>query len=782
MFYDRSDERKQLADMLQNAEKKRAKIILLTGYSGVGKTGLISELFSSTLSHRPHVHVHVSNIASTAIENCFYFNRLYDEMLNKSKANVTSDLSTSSPLVSLRIRQFFRFIMRWIASIAQIYENEDYFESKNSADLLQKRDFVIECLKQEPHILAFENMQRVDMQSLEFLKDIADRAPQTIFVFEYTLSETDMSEYYKFYAEINRFQADIKPFRLEQLNDADALRLSPIKINSEEQQECLLNLYHANHGNLYQILLYNQHEIDISDQIQHRIQDLVHNREQAAHLFLLDLCYLNGGNISKNTLRTLATTSSYNSSGMSLVSEKQFFSVLKKLISEKLIKEKNAGLFIHDSVLLALEQQEITPVLYNAYNALVQHYTSWGPKDTTQQVYKLSQLFYLYLRFADERILTLLPDIRYAVLSCKYPQAIYRSLEQFITLLQRQLNVNPKLYNEINKLLIEICIETGEVESAWNIFKNLSNLSSSEERTLKARIYELGMTPKDFDAISSLIEYSEPDSHERLILELSRIHVAMRIWTQDKTFILIEEVVKNRAYEQYPEYAFVLSNKAELVDSPRAAITLYDRGVAILLDHGMGKYVGYMYTNMCMSYGYMGELTLAAEKLELARKMGIDETIYLNNLAVLDLLKRKPTPKSVAYLQDALLLHANQFERLIIHNNMLIAQVLLKNWDKAEAEYNYICASDFEMFQYGEFLQMCYQNLLFYCREKCILKEASKYVEKINALIKSPSVSAGTKAVAQAMLNHNLESAIFYGKYAYRAEFLCYWGIPSAMG
>lgn len=777
MFYDRETERKKLTEMLQSSDGHKAKIILLLGYSGVGKTGLMSELFSTTLSHRAHICVHVSNIASTSIENCYYLNRLYDEILKKSKFNVSLNISTSSPLVSLRIRQLIRFIIRWIASVVHIYENEDFIEDKKSSDLLQKRDFIIEYLNEEPHIVDFENMQRIDMQSLEFLKDIAEHTSQTVFVFEYTLNDTDPSEYYKFYAEIERFPVEIKIFHLESLNETDALRLSPIKIKSKEQQESILNVYHAKHGNLYQILLYHNQAVNVLDQIQDKIRALVHDRNQSTSLFLLNLCYLNGGNIAKSTLQTLATTSS--SSG--LRSEKQFSTVLKGLISQNIIQEKNAGVCIHDSVLAALEQQEMGPMLYHAYHTLVRHYMSWTPTDAQQQVYRLSQLFSLYLRFTDDQILTILPDIRRAVISCKYPQAIYHSLQQFIDLLHQQPTVNQKVYQEVCKLLLDICIETGETDTAWKILKKLPDLSSNEKRILEARIYELGMKQTDFDGISCLIEDSTPRSHERLLLELSRIHVAMRIWTQDKIAALIQEIIDDPSYAKYPEYAFALSDQAELVDSPPLAIALYQRGISILLDHGMDNLAGYLYTNICMSYGYMGEMEKAAENLELARKAGIDEAVYLNNLAALNLLMEKPSEKSAARLQDALLLHSNPFERLIIHNNLLITRVLLRDWPAADAEYDYLCSSEFEMFQYGEFLQMCYQNLLFYNREKGANKEAELYIKKLTALIESPSVSIGTKAVAQAMLEPKNESDIFYGRYPYRAEFLCYWGIPPAM-
>lgn len=780
MFYDRDLERAQLTDMLQNPQAPIAKIILLLGYSGVGKTGLMSELFSTSLKGQAHVHIHVTSLSPTAIEGGYFFNRLYDSILKKRKEQKDSDISQMVPLVSLRLRQFSRFLLRWIASLAHIYENEPFIERKEDAEPLQKLDFIVDCLNETPYIVDFENVQRIDAQSLDFLQIIADRAPHTVFVFEYTLEPQNECAFQHFYAEINRFRANIHQFRLERLNEEDALRLSKVPIANETQKENILKNYREKNGNLYQIILYNDQMPNIPDQIQKKIYSLVHDRTQATALFLLNLCYLNGGTISKDTLRTLTTIPSGENRRIQM-SESQLAPLLKNLLSQGIIKEKNGGLTIHDSVLQALEHQENTPMLYVAYNTLVQHYSTWEPIESQQQVYRLSQLFSLYLRFTDDRLLTILPDIRRSVVACKYPQAIYLSLQKFIDLLHQQTNVNPNVYQEVNKLLFDICIETGDTDTAWEILSHLTSLSSGEERLLKARIHELGMKQEDLNAINELIVAADIDPYERLMLELSRIHVAMRILPQAETVKLVREIVADEAYQQYPEYAFVLSDLAELIDSPKAAIDLYRQGISQLVHCGKKRLAGYLYTNVCMSYGYMGELENAQRSLEKARDAGIDEAVYLNNLVVLALLRQDASEECVAQLQNALLLHSNLFERLIIQNNLLIVHVLLQNWTEANDIFRYLQTSEFETFQYGEFLQMCYQNLLFYCENQSLSEEAELYRNNINELIQSKEISQGTKAVAKAMLLRDLTSDIFYAKYPYRAEFLCYWGIPPAL-
>lgn len=778
MFYDRKEERKKLSESIQEKEKNQAKIILLYGYSGVGKTGLMSELFRTDLSPIPHIQIQNSKIAPSMIENCFYLNRFYEEMLRRSKDTLSPDnLSRQHPLVTLRFRQLCRFLIRWLSSLAHLYEKETFIEDQYKADLLQKRDFIVECLNNTQYIVDFENIQYIDRQSFDFLKDIISQARKTVFVFEYTLDEDSQSSYQKFYAELSRFDAKIECFFLERLNDADALRLATVKPKSELDQDSILESYHRSQGNLYQIILYDRSAPGHEDQIQNRVKELAQHSNQSNELFLLNLVYLNGGKFETQRLRMIVTTP--NSNIQLCLPQKEFDRVLGKIISAKMLIQKQNYVCIHDSLLSALEEQPANPVLYSAYGVLTNYYVSQSPSDKSAQIYRLSQLFSLYLRFMDEQLLTILPSIRKAVLSYKYPQDIYNKLEQFITLLKEQPNTNKKMHQAVCELLIELSIELGDSEKSWELFSELRDLDPNRSRLLKARIYELGMGTAEVDAISELVLDAEENSKEKLLLQLSQIHVAMRVWPQSETLALVQQVVQNDAYRLYPEYAFALADYAELVDNSQKAQDLYQEGIALLEENHRNELASCLYANMCMSLGYLGRLQEAKDCLSKIRRDGINEPVYLNNSVVLDLLQEHITEDSVKTLQDALLLRVNRFEEIIIRNNLLIAWILLKNWTCADMEYQYLCKSEFETFRYGEFLQMNYQNFLFYSKEQNRIEDIRFWEKKLTDLAASSNTSAGTKAVIYAML-HKDTSTVFYGNFSYRAEFLCPWGIPPA--
>ncbi|MBQ9720244.1 MAG: ATP-binding protein [Oscillospiraceae bacterium] len=780
-FYDRDLERKKLIDIVGDRQKLNAKVIFLYGYSGVGKSCLIDYLLQTVYEWQPHIQVFVPNIphqVSPALDSCEYFNRLYDAILKKSKLDVKPDDSLlSNPLTQHRINQSIHLAVQTAASVAGI---DPIIGGGTQAQLLLKRNFIVDYLRKTPHVVDIQNIQAVDLHSWEFLKEIMEQAPKNAFVLEYTLSDEEDSGYLRLCNELKQARFDVKPFRLKRLNDTDALKLLPHEISGAAQREYILDIYHKSRGNLCQIILFRDTSPESTDYIREAVSDMIKDRAQSTNLFLLNLVYLHKGHITENDLRYFATSPELNARHP-VVSEKKYAESFEWLRSQKFLQERNGELFIHDSILNALDAQRENVVLRQAYQTLVLHYMSWRPEDASQQIHRLSHLFFLYLRFEDSQLLSILPDIRRAILSSKYPQAACKALQEFISTLRKQPNPNPQLCSEVYTLLTEICIETGDENTAWEMLNSIPDMLPEKLRVLKGRIYELGMGNEEVAKISSLIEESAPNSRERLLLELSRLHVAMRVKTQTENNLLILPIIENETYKQYYEYAFILSDYAELVDSPRKAIDLYHAGIRLLVEHGQDALAGCLYANICMSYGYLGEIDQAAKNLELAKLQGVDEPVYLNNLVALELLRRNVTQESAQKLKDALLLHANRFERLIIHNNLLIVQVLLKNWAQADAEYKYLKYSGFESFQYGEFLHLCYQNLLFYSVKRGLKNERAAYTEQLKRLCSSSTTSEGTKAVIQAMLSKKEDDHIFYSRFPYRAEFLCYWGIPTAL-
>lgn len=778
-FYDRVNERRNLSEMIQKRDDTKTRIIVLLGYSGVGKSSLMKKLFETAFQHQCHLQVRIQKPLSATVENDYFFNRLFDAVLEKSKSELAQDnLSLSGPLESFRIGQLLHLFAHAFASKLHIEEAID----DKAINLLQKRDFIVGFLSKTPHIVDIENIQCIDMHSFEVICSIIEQTPASTYVLEYTLSGKEDDPYLDFYSALESLHADVDEFCLGSLNETDALKLLPSGVYSAVQREFALTLYHKKHGNLYQLIHFKERKWASSedpDEIDAAIRALLGDRRESTAVYLLDLIYLEDKQITLRQLRTFATTPEWTGQSV-LVPVKAFSDAVKRLKELRILEMEGGALRIHDSILEALDHQDVNPMLFHAYRTLTSYYTEWRPSGPEQQVHRLSRLFSLYLRFADRQLLSILPDIRRVLLAERYPKMIYDTLLEFRLTLLRQTNPDPVLYREICRLLVEICIESGEPDTGWDILKGIYGLSESEERLLKGRLLELGMQRADMDALDALIRESDKDSHERFLLEMSRLHVAMRLLPQAKSMILAKEITENEQYKQYREYAFALANLAELVDSPIQAIELYKDGIQLLEERGEQSLAGHLYANICMSLAYMGQLEIAKSYLERARESGADEAMYINNRVALELLAGEVSEESVAALKDALLLNSNEFEQLIIHNNILIALVLLNDWKLADKQYEFLVNSGFEKFEYGEFLHLCYQNLLFYCRTRKRKKKAETYIRALERLCRAPDTNEGTRSLIKAMLGQEPNADIFYAKFPYRAEFLCYWGIPHA--
>lgn len=784
-FIDRDRERKELTELMKSPNNK---IIFLTGRSGVGKSGLMQHLFNTSLKKERHIRIRISKSAINTIENGYYFNLLYKQILENEKfLNRLFDNKRNKKRILKGFFEFFLYAIKYIVKILLsifrgnhgISDAERIVDLPLDSSIIKKRDYIVTFLRFAPCIINIENIQNIDNLSVELLCDIIKRVEKTCFVFEYTIEDNSEKNFDCLWEDFQGLGSTTLVYEINALDTQYATQLLPKREFSEQEIEKAIKAYKNSCGNLFQVILFDIHQNENNpDSILLAIEQLTHDCKKANELYILDIIYLNGGSFHCQTLKTFVLTVN-NHIHLSPIEYKKSISNLSK---KNIIKQIGAEWVIHDSIIKTLDSQSNTPSLYNAYRELTDYYMTWSPTELIQRHDRLFHLFSLFLRFADSQLLTILPEIRTDILSAKYPCAIYDQLKEFSKELERHQRLSPLLFENICFLLTEICLKIGDVQDAQ---KNLSRIPhyqiSSLCKFLQAKIYELGMTRQEIKKIGTIIDETQINSRQRLLLQLCKLHVMMRICSQGETLSYIKLLIENATYRTYPEYSFLLSDYAELIDSPSKAIEQYKQSIQLLKKHGMERYTGRIYANICMSSAYLGDLDGAILAINKALSIGIDEVVYLNNVTAIQLLKGIANEQTSNSLKDALLLTCNHFEELIIHNNLLISYLIQSNMQLAKDEFSYLKNSDFENFHYGEFLQMCYQNLRCYCITANNKDEEIYYENKIKDLINNPSTSAGTKRIADAMLQGNGIADIFYSQFPYRIEFLCYWGLPTEL-
>lgn len=772
-FINRTREREELTKLLmQPVEKNR--IILLSGYSGVGKTGLMHQLFSTTPSFDRCLQVHISKNSVDTIDNGAYFNALYKEMVKYSSK--TKAKSMSPRAFGLRnYKNIFSGLIHIGKSKIGLNESDKLYESAEESSVIRKRDYILYILKKTPFLIDFENIQNIDTQSIELLRDIMDRTEGNTFILEFTQTENSDSVYENLYAELLQFNAEITSYALLEMKFDEAIRLLPQPIQNRACRDLLENTYTQSHGNLMQVKLYQNSFKNMSDDIiRQSLSDL--SKEER---FLVYLIHLNGGSFSESALTSLLIKDDV------LVNEMRFSissyqTILGRLQRKNIIEKKNTSLLLHDSVADTLKEQPSNPVLYGAYASLTRYYLNMNAKAPSRTC--IFHLFSLYINFADEQIFEILPEIRDILLESKYPQNIMEDLNMFQDKLLQKSQMNPLIFSEVCMLLAEVCLEIEDTENAWIHLSMIpSNTRSFRYMLLKAKYYAIGSDNKNLKLLQDIENMYAEGTQNRLLIELCRLRFMLRTCTQAQSEQFSQYLLENTAYRNLPEYGFLLMNAAELVSNPKDAINIYQEAISSFNKYQyMEKYATFCYINLSMSYGYIGKFTLAKKCIRQAEGSSLIRASYvLNNKATLDLLESNVTSSTISNFRDSLMLTSNHFEELIIHNNLLIAYVILEELAAADFEADYIENSGYENYNYGEFLQMNYQNLLYYYRTVQNSVKTALYEEKIDALIRSESVSSGTRRLAELMKAEKKEEDVFYSAFPYRAEFLCYWGIPS---
>lgn len=770
-FVNRKIDRQKLAEILTK-EHAENHIILLTGYTGVGKTGLIDYLFSNAIRSKKCLQVHVSKTSVGTIESGAYFSALYKQLTEYSQEKRT--IITPFEFGIVNLKGFRDLIFSFLRNLAHLSENDKLFERPDENSVIRKRDYIINVLENGSFVIDFENMQNIDTQSIELLSDIMKKTKGNTYIFEYTMTE-DSSSFQDFYSELPRFCATPQWYRLEKMDFEEAVKLLPEPLKDTHELAALENIYEKSHGNLMQIKLFDSKQVPKSTDI---ILDALDHLSKD-EIYFVNVIYLNGGSISSNVLTRLMT--GHEKENGKIFSFSQYKKLLDRLRGKGILETKDAFFQLPNSVVDRLAVQESGPGLYNAYALLKEYYMDMRLKQKEPELW-VYQLFSLYVTFADSQISYILPDIRRVLLESKYPQAILEKLGQFKDKLIEKNLRNLNVLRGVCMLLTEVCIEIEDFESAQNNFEQIPTVNTDfSYDLLKAKLYALSSDQNTLSSFQSLEKQYPESSPQRLLIEICRLRFMLRTYSQAQSAKFAGELLENAAYRELPEYGFLLMNAAEVASSPKIAISMYEEADRIFSENQFLKaYAPLTKVNLSMSNGYIGKLQEARTNLQEADKSTLNRAAYiLNNKAALDLLENTCTQQTISNLEDSLLLTSNYFEQLIIKNNLLIANLMRHQQEQAQNLCTEIETSSYESYNYGEFLQMNYQNLLFYYRTTGNLQQIQVYEQKIDRLAQSDATMEGTKRLAVLMKNGQKEDHVFYSAFPYRAEFLCYWGIPS---
>lgn len=767
---DRDKEVLQLSSMINNS-KNNNLVILVSGISGIGKSGLIRKLKDSGVISSMIVTVKMSKNSISTIENLQYFNAIYKSLQDFSFRN--------NELIPTPTQHGFSSIGNLIRYIFSLFKSKKGFgdaisisESAEDISIIRKKDYINYILKTSNIILDIENIQNIDTQSFEILREIIEYADNKVFILEYTIDEKDKTHFSNLYKELLETDADIVDYKVKEMDFFYAKQLAPI--NKQIDVDVLKHRYEIGNGNLMEIILSSENSNFNESNINTSLRSLSETEK-----YIVFLINLNDNSITHETLYRLSVLQSTEQLDCFVrnCDEDEVIRAINKLKSRRILDETDSTLFlVHDSIIRELNKVKKEPILYYAYSNIKELYLNKlsSNKYDSETIEKLLSLF---IRFSDPELLKILPNIKHFLLELKYPKLIIKELEKYRQKLSIYTADNEKILYSLSIMLVEICLTNKLFEEAQKNLDIIFDESNPYHIALQGEIYALQESRESGILIINLFSKTNSNTRLDLILKLCVLYHSMKIEKTKHSKAYGKRILKTREYKKYKEYGYALRNYAELCESNNECLNYYKKALEFFKKHNMTFEVASIYISLSMIYSYVGRLKTAKNCIDKAIKIGgnsISKCYILNNLSAIEILSRTYNNKTEKNLIDSALLSATQYERIIIYCNLLVYYCLTQNYESAKKYAIKIEKSNYRTFKYEEFRHIVFQNLLFYYSAINNIEMKEYYHNKILSLINDSNTRRSTKHLAKEM-NGLAPVSSFYSQFPFRIDFLGYW-------
>ena len=762
-FLNRTKECHELSAIIrQNANNNC--VIILSGTTGVGKSGLAQHLFRTRIHSKESICVRVSKSSPDSIESTHYLNAVYRSFVEYAKANKASTLSPKEHALK-DSSNVLRMTKDWLKNRAGFSESSKLYQPTYELSLVQKKDYIIDILKIGEFILNIENIQNIDTVSFEMLFEIIKSVSKTTFLFEYTTAQEDNAMLLNFYNELATVCSNAHIYSIEKLPFVEARSLAPSDIKIDDS--LLSNIYSNSNGNLMQIILANQRIGAVRDSIQTTLASLGKDDN-----YIVSLVYWSGGELEGTDLLKMLAHQYAN--GAHLIFQDSFFESVKRLVDMNVIDVSNQERYAiaHDSILEELERMILNPQLLLAYS-VVKNYLLEQLRESPNNPAIVDSLFSLLIRQGDEDLISILPNVQKVIQHSKYPKKAISKLMFYQATLEARGVSGIHTSRLIYEQLITICVDRSFYKYAQELLDRVYQPTDPYHVALQASIYG-GQC--DSEAIDKIVDRFREKGRLNLTLRLCKLVATMMSRPREDSIEIVTALLEEYADCEYLEYAYLLRNYAELVDDNGEAIVLYNRCIDTFFNFNKQDQIAEVRLSLAMIYAYIADLDEARKQLIAAHQMSdtINESYLLNNHAVIDILSGKLGDEVQKKLTDALLINGDEYERLIIMCNLLVCYINTHKFEQAKEMCSQIESANYKKYQYDEFLHIIFTNLLYYYQTFTDIDKAKHYKEELDSIVSRQNTSTLITDLRNSLL-HGSPSHHFYANFPYRVDFLGYW-------
>lgn len=772
VFFDREVETQEVSDIIKRKFDNN-QILILTGYSGVGKSGLMAKIRNQSTFNIPIISIKLSKSSVETIENFQYFNAIYKGVVDFAQKKALDRALSPTQKGLIDIGNLIKVGWSLAKAAIGIADTMPIAEPSEDSSALRKKDYLIYFFNKNNIILDIENVQNIDTQSLEYLCEIIKSTSQCTFVFEYTLTDNAPYHYKNFYKELMETNAEICGYTIEKMDFSYAKCLAPRTQNIDEAM--LRDLYDKSNGNLMEIILADVNRITIN---QSNILSTINNLKKNEK-FILFMIFLNEGTISYYELyEAVLPSADVNYTNHIMIVPAELNKILQNLQTYKLVDIHEEIITLkHDSIATEIRKQPYSPILLSGYTALKEYYNRKLQHEPGNALV-IEKLMVLYIMFSDQELLSILPEIKKIILNCKYSELTIKKLEYFRKKLNDNAHFGFQQTYDLTIMLTEICLSKQMADEAWKNISLIYDENNLYHIALRAQIYSMEESLAAHSELCSLIDTLAINSRVRLISEICLLYLKTKLFKTSEAKSYAITLLNNSYYKQYPEYAFLLRNFAELCEDNSLCVSIYLTALEKFESFNMIHDMASVYISLSMIYSYQGLLEQAKSAIQTAVRLDRENISYcyvLNNLAAIDILEGSHSEITEKRLLDAILLSVSNYEKIIIRCNLMVYYTLVHDFEKAKKLAQKVETSNYQNFGYEELLHIVFQNLYFYYKTSGgdTLKR-DRYFQMILDLARSQGVRESTKTLVYG-INGMISCDLYYAKFPFRVDFLGYW-------
>ena len=738
--------------MLKNSKSEHGKVLMLYSDAGIGKARLIEEYIKKMYPKAAKLNIKIPASTQGIMADFSFFNAFFEQIEKNIYEN----------RYSLNIH--FKIEIPYFPFILEMHKLGD-----TPQNIIKKTKKCERIFKNYEHeiVIAIENSQIMDITSLNIFTEFLKKYKNIIMFMQYTTdaghNKQAMQNVFDY---IKDYSVTSVPVLLHQLTPDHAIMVISNKLDKDIDSTLIKEKYLEVHGNMDELLLYSANELDPKTALDAQIEQSL--SKDAKYILYLILFYR--GTIYKDELYRLLLMTLEETWDKDRMEK-----ILIELQEKFLITIDNTKISINNSVIAELEDSLSSPTAYVAYSIVKEK----SFEDLERQSYELDSLYrliYLFSLFNSKDIISLLPYIKERLIQ---ENSIYKVIEQIKKIISSG-KISDVWIQKLQIGLVDILYSIGDVESAreeLNLIFNPENLQHHMYRLA----FKSALSEKDFKEYYEMLRKQYED-HPRIVLfcDYMLLYHKMKYSSSTEALSYAKKLLNAEENSHYLEYYFVLKNFSTY-ENNLSAIHCLTQCIDAFKKYNRHDLAVRTEVTLAMRYANIGSLDESYQILNLAHSENVyecRECYFLNNFAVIEILKGNFVPEVEKNLKNALLFKPSKYEEGIILCNLLIYYCKTSNITKATRTATYLEGFEYQQYRFEQYQHIIHWNLYYYYSTINDTDKMNQHAVQLKKLQNNAPtelqeyISATLDKTIQLPTTHR---RYFYSKLPYRPDYIGYW-------